>query len=45
MSQSRRMVAVMATLATMVAIPTTASASTTSLKSSKAVVQASVDKA
>ena len=45
MSQSRRMVAVMATLATMVAVPATASASTHSVTSSKATVQASVDQA
>ena len=45
MSQSRRLVAVMATLATLVAVPATASASTNSVAPSKAAVQANVDKA
>jgi uncharacterized protein YqgV (UPF0045/DUF77 family) len=45
MSQSRRLVAVMATLATLVAVPATASASTNSVAPTKASVQANVDKA
>lgn len=45
MSQSRRLVAVMATLASLVAVPATASASTNSVAPTKASVQANVDKA